>query len=811
MASYSSSDVRAMSAAFMHLFQVPKEVSESQVVLEWMQNAPVGIVEFDGTLSGERSKQRDRRMELYDVYDGQIGDLVNYLKDTFKDKKKLSKWELIFHVYNEIMDVQTVIKQAESEQIFGTSERNDDVPQASEELQTSQGASVEEEPNHEVVVETKVQQEVISESVESTISEVKSSDDTVNSQDNISAKAELDVEIVEEQEKLVVESNIGDVSENTEVTDVKGQFDAEASVTANDSGVSHNAENKREPILQREEKPINQQSETVVKSVEESITVNESASLQLTESVSESSGSSVESVQQTTAKVENTVHTGSVEKTSPASTKEDSTTTSETKQSTYHDEVLNGPAAEDTGVSRSGNVYESNENPLFKNNTSKMEETKMAENAVEQLLKAAEGGASNPAATQQVPSANIESAKADVKEAQQKVTNILGSEKTQRQEWTRNNIVSAIISTMPPAALRKLADEGTVGTVQDAQKKAEAINNKLAGFVQLVSGKKGCTIDAFETMTDTDKYANVVPGETKVNDIVVSNVDKAKAMYELLKQVKQNPDMKVPAFIPANPSYPTKGYRIGSVSKSVDEFMLELLDFSNGAIYGEGSITADGVEKEDAVSFALATANKKEKAQADTITTQKTIKKVPVVRAKNKKLFVQDPGHVVYLFNQEDTEKTGKAAFRAAIAVNGAVVAAGVAVYSLDDNGNKIVLSHDNKNNKDRYKTRQASVSVSVPCKSILKQFAPEFKGEDEDVIAAQRWNVNMGSGRAQGNFGQIAEFSQTPVFDVFTQVYAGAMPVTGALKGSKALSALKAAADQQAADNAAASAAELS
>lgn len=807
MASYSSSDLRAMSAAFMRVFNVSKEVAESPVILEWMQNAPVGIVEYDGTFAGERSKQRDTRMELYDVYDGQISDLVNYLKSTFKDKKQLSKWEIIFHVYNEIMDVQETIKQAESQVIFSTDEGNDTVPQTSEELQTSQGASVEEELTHETAPEVMVDSKTQQESVESTEQDMLPADEqSIEPQEGSDIPSNEDVVDVSdtnvEPEVVTVEDNNAEALTSHDTSSVR---DASSSKLEESSklheGISE--EQQSSSIVQNEEVAANSDAPVMHNEDDHGLFPQEQVEVM-------GSSDSVESVQQTTVKVENTVHTDSVGDVTAVPIKEETPAVEEVKQSTSHDEVLNGPVADESDSSRSGNVYESNENPLFTNKENHMEDSTMAEGAVEQLLKAAEGSAANPAAVQQVPSSNVESAKADVKEAQQKVTSLLGGEKNARQEWTRANIVSAIISTMQPAALRKLADEGTVGTQEDPQKKAEAITNKLTGFVQLVSGRKGCTIDQFEQMTDTDKYANVVPGETKINDIVVTNVDKAKAMYELLKQVKQNPDMKVPAFIPANPSYPTKGYMIGSQGHSVDEFMLTLMDNSNGAIYGAGSITPDGVEKENAVSFALAVASKKEKAQADTITTQKTIKKVPVVRAKNKKLFVQDPSHVVYLFTQVDTEKTGKASFRALLEVNGAAVAAGVSVYSLDDNGKKIVLSHDNKNNKDRYKTRQASISVSVPCTSILKQFAPEFKGEDEDVIAAQRWNVNMGSGKAQGNYGNIAEFSQTPVFDVFTQVYAGQMPVTGALKNSTALAALKSAADQQAAADAQASAGEL-
>lgn len=760
MANYSRGDLQAMTVAFTHLFKVHETVAQSPLVQKWMQEAPEGIVEFDGTLKGERSKQRDTRMEMYEVYDGQITNLVSYLRSLRKEYKSLSKWELIFQIYNEIMDVQKVIEQAESQTIFSTSEEQNEVPQSGEELQTSQGTSIEEAPSQPASVNTQVTEDVVA-----------------------PTPTEMHEDVTEQQQP--VEESVSESISPAMASNVESQQTSEP-MSSEEVG-SHSDE----PII---EEPSSDVHTAPTNHVEESVVSNVGTT------VEEKVADDAPVVEEVKEQRENPT---------PTSFKNGSVAVDEV-QSTLRDEVLNRPVAEMGDASRSGNVQSQNGNPLF-NNNKYMEEMNMAENAVDQLLKAAEGAAgANPAEVQRVPESNVGAAKTDVKEAQQKVSNILGGEKDTRLAWTRSNVVTNLISTMRPAALRMLSDMGTVGTQTDANKRAEAIANKVTGYVQLVSGRKGLNVDQFEALTDTEKWANVVPGETKVNDIPVSNLDKAKAIYELLKQVKQNPTMEVPAFVPANPSFPTKGYFIGSVPYSTDEFMVELVDNSNGAIYGEDSITADGQEKEDAVFFRLGIAKKTEKAQAQAITTQKVEKKVPVVRAKNKKKFVEGEKHVVYLFNTVDQEGQGKAAFRAAINVNGALVAAGVAVYSLDDQGKKIVLSHDNKNNKDRYKTRQASVSVTVPVTKILKEFAPEFKGEDEAVIAAARWNVNMGSGKAQGNFGQIMEFSQTPVFDVFTQVYAGQMAVTGSMKGSKSLSALKAAADQQASEDAAAAAGEL-
>lgn len=668
MQNYSKGEREAMSAAFAHHFNVDRSLASTPAVSAWMTDAPVAIVEYDGYLPGEDKKDRDNRMEIVDVYDGQISELVSYLRYKYPQHKSLQKWALIFQVYSDITDVNPTIERARSQIVFGASEGSDETPNNTEVVQSNPGTSNQES--------------------------LGKSDDAVK--------------------------------------------EPEVSSTAVDNSNTAFTEEPKKPYEQT----------------------------------------------QVTA----------------------------TEPSANHGDVPNAQVAVDSDSMPSGNGHAEDDTHLYNQNQNKMEENVMS--GVNDLLKAAQGaqGTADPSEVQKAPSANTGAVKADMKVAQMAVSQALASENAQRNAWTMSNVVTALVSTQKPAAMRRTSDEGTVGVETDPVKLNEAINGKVIGFIAAVSGRKGLTIEQFEALTDQERYANVVPGVAKVNDVEVSNVDKAKAIYELLKQVKQNPTMTVPAYIPAKLSFPVKGYAVGNNPMSTDEFMVLMCDKSNGAIYGEGGITETGTEIEGATSFKIGTAKRVEKAQSQTITTQRSERRVPVVRIKNKASFIDGGKHVMYLFEQEDAENQGRAAFRAAIGVNGVVVSAGVTVYALDDAGQKQVISHNDKDNTDRYKTKQAAVSVSVPVKKMLKEFGAAFKGNDDTIVASGRWGVPMGISKgATGDFCHIKEFSQAPIFDVFAQAYAGNLPITGKLKNSETLAKLRAAADEAAAADAAEAAANLS
>lgn len=649
MQNYSKGEKEAMIAAFAHHFNVSKEVASAPAAWEWIADSPVVIVDYDGYLKGENAADRDKRMEIVSAYDGQVSELVSYLRYKFPNRKSLTKWALIFQVHADIIDVNPTIERAKSQIVLGASEESDETPIETEVAQSNPGTST--------------------------------------------------------KELLGAETEAPAVEQPAIGADTVHMAEAEATV----------------------EEP-----------------------------------------------------------------------------SDNHGDVQKAQVADDSDATPSGNGHEPVDTHLYKT-TNHMEEEEMS--GVNDLLQAAQGaqGSANPAETQQAPSANTGAVKADMKVAQMAVSQRLSGEAAARNEFTRNNVVTALVTTQKPAAMRRISDKGTVGTETDPVKQADAINGKLIGFIAAVTGKKGLTVEQFEALTDAERYANVVTGTTKVNDVDVSNVDKAKAIYELIKAVKQNPAMEVPAFIPAKLSYPIKGYAVAGKPMPADEFMVLMCDKSNGGIYGEGGVNEAGAEVDGATSFRLATAKKVERAQATAITTQKVERRVPVVRIKNKAAFIEGGKHLIYLFEQEDTENEGRAAFRAAINVNGVMVSAGVTVYALDDAGQRQVISHNDKDNTDRYKTKQASVSVSVPVKKMLKEFGAEFKGNDDTIVAAGRWGVPMGiSKAANGDFCNIKEFSQAPVFDVFTQVYAGKVSLSGKLKESATLQGLRAAADQAAAEEAA-------
>lgn len=143
MANFSKADKGAMEAAVARTFGVRKEYLKAPAIVDWMQEAPVALVEYDGFLPNEKPKHRDRRMELHAVYDCNIQGLVDYLRnlDRSPKAKSLSKWELIYTYYNGISDVQEVIARAKTETVFSSETNREEVPQSKEELPISQSSS----------------------------------------------------------------------------------------------------------------------------------------------------------------------------------------------------------------------------------------------------------------------------------------------------------------------------------------------------------------------------------------------------------------------------------------------------------------------------------------------------------------------------------------------------------------------------------------------------------------------------------------------------------------------------------------------
>ena len=670
MSRYSKTEMKVMDATFKSMFKVNDETVQMPSIQSWMENAAVGIVEYEGTIKGERSADREQRMEIVEVYDGDISVLVSYLRRVFRKYSSLSKWELLFKIYSGIEDPKESIDRAVTQLAFGHEEPASATADLSEAHPSSQSAS-------------KLAEEEVATSTETEDTVVSSEASTVAVAESATVMADVAV-TAESEEKVKVET---DTEETSKV---------------------------------KEEAPVGALSEAPVDKP-------------------------------------------------------------------------------------SGNGRMEDDKSLFNTqNNSNMEDKKMS-NVMEDMMNAAAGmtTAANPAAEQKVPAAANVASKGDDKEAQAKVAAMLAGQKGKRNAWVRENVVTALVSTQAPAALRTLANEGIVTEETDAAKAKEEVLKKALKYINAVAGKNDLTIEAFEALSDDKKYANLAKPE---------QIDKAKAIYELYKQMLQNPTGKFAAFIPSADkcSYPTKGYMMnGSTPLPETEFTIQLIDNGNGVIYGEGSIDESGKDVGDKpVTFTVSTVKRVEKNQATGVSTAKKATRKLAIRPKNKKEFIKDANRIVYLFEKVDENATGKANFKAAIQVAGELQAATVSVFSLE-NGQKKQRGKDKEGNPT-YKTRVAGCNVSVPVKKITKEFGVAFRMGDEDTVStASRWGVQIAVKTQKGNFGDVAEISMSPVFDVFTEVYAGKVSIDG-FAGSQSLAALKAAADQQAAETAAASASEL-
>lgn len=646
MSKYSKAEQRVMASAFKRVFGCRDEVLRTPAVIEWMESAPVGIVEYDGLLPHENGNQRDRRCEIVDVYDGIVDTLVKHLRRVFPEYRKLQKWEMMFRVYDGITAAKESIEQAISQATFSENGDTGEVPQSKEELQNSQGSSTEESVGVEPFM------------------------------------------------------------------------------------------NPPEPAE--------------------------------------------DEVQHDTSNVSTTG---------------------------VHDE----PQSSSSDNKPTGNVQEISTEVSSKidNSIESKEEREMSE--IDQMLTAAKGaaGKADPSAVQTMPGkANVTASKGVDSEARAKVADMLASQKDQRNAWTQGHTVTAIISTMQPAALRTTSNMGSpVGGETDPAKALEEINKKINKFIVAVSGQEGITQEAFEALPDDKKYANVVVKDG------VDNTGKAAAMYALYKQIKQSPMESIAAYIPDadKVSYPTKGYQIGSTPYPEQEFILQLIDNGMGVIYGEGSMDKDGNDVgEKPVVFKVGIASRQEKAVSTGVSTAKKTSRVPVVRPKNRKEFIKGGQNIIYMFTEVDKENAGSASFKAAINVGGALVGATVSVYALE-NGKKVQRSV--KENGDvTYKTKVASIAVSVPVQKIKREFGAQFRADNEDIlVTAGRWGVQLKVDQQKGNFGNITEFSAAPVLDIFANIYSGGVKLSDVLRsGSQSIQALQNAANAQAEQDAKASADEL-
>lgn len=645
-----------------------EDIVESEIITDYLDDCPVHVVEYKGTLVDETKKQRKNRMQCHKVYDGDIKELVNGLRNTYAHKRNLSAYGLLLEVYESIRSIQSLDLEKARQQVASKSGvediKQDEVEKATDGVVTD---------NNVVLPEKRVE----------TPTPVKQADESV--------KIDSPVEPAEVKEQVTEEVTKHEVEVKEHSTDEKLNI-----------GISGESETK--------------------------------------------------------------------------DTKE------EVKTPT--------PTAEEVTPIEVPNVETSNPKRIQENLKANKEEKKMANIDVEQMVKQATdkmAGGQVTGGTTALPKAT------DVNpEITESVINQLASTAAQRNAWTQNNEVSALIMAQQPAALRLVgAPEGPVvrpGKDEDPQK---LIDEKLAAFIEAVSGK-AMSINEFATLPDDQKFANCVDDENKA---------KAAAMFSIYQNLHNNPQAIIKAYVdPSKASAPVKGYFIGNEALPVEELIVKLLDEGNGVVYGQGT---KALEDDKQVFFKLNFASRRQ-SQVTAGASKSGAPKQIVITAKNKKSFLENDAHKRYLMTQIDKDGESRANFKAEVVVDGKAMNAVCSVWALKD-GQKIG-NGTAKDGTPKFKKKICSINVSVPVQKVLKEVDAAYRGDnDQPAVLEKRWNIKIAQAECK-DFGNITDQRSSLTFAALTKMLSGQVGASDSiLKNSKLYRDLSAAAEKsQAADEAA-------
>lgn len=104
MLEYSPKEFRRQVVAMKSLFHLTDDdIDNSKDIQQWMQSAPISIVEHESPLKNESEQGRDERCQIYNVYDGDVSELYKYLTELYpRESAKYSEWELIYSIANSL-------------------------------------------------------------------------------------------------------------------------------------------------------------------------------------------------------------------------------------------------------------------------------------------------------------------------------------------------------------------------------------------------------------------------------------------------------------------------------------------------------------------------------------------------------------------------------------------------------------------------------------------------------------------------------------------------------------------------------------
>ena len=93
------------------MYNLTDEQVNHPKVLEWIEEAPVGVLEHPDYFEGETKDIKDKRMECNQVYQGDIVALVDYLREIDDSYKLIPSWNLICKLFNEISPIDDVLSR----------------------------------------------------------------------------------------------------------------------------------------------------------------------------------------------------------------------------------------------------------------------------------------------------------------------------------------------------------------------------------------------------------------------------------------------------------------------------------------------------------------------------------------------------------------------------------------------------------------------------------------------------------------------------------------------------------------------------
>ena len=108
-----------------------KDIIDSGVITDYLDDCPIRVVEYKGHLKDETKNQRKNRMKCHKIYDGDIKELVNGLRNTYPTLRDKSGYYLLLEVYEQIRSISELDLELAKRQVEEMNQDNGSTVQES--------------------------------------------------------------------------------------------------------------------------------------------------------------------------------------------------------------------------------------------------------------------------------------------------------------------------------------------------------------------------------------------------------------------------------------------------------------------------------------------------------------------------------------------------------------------------------------------------------------------------------------------------------------------------------------------------------